>query len=134
MFCSALVTNSMEKLEMRKTQVSWEDSTQGLPPEDESGEAAAAGEEEQFQDTVDQELIIDERRSTTNSINEGEAEPGPSKVSRPLQRSTRGSARAGKSMDQILHVVSEMSTKMADNQCEDTAFLSIILGICKQVP
>ncbi|PIO37388.1 hypothetical protein AB205_0109090 [Aquarana catesbeiana] len=37
-------------------------------------------------------------------------------------------------MEKMLHVVSQMSTKMAENQCEDTAFLTVILGICKQVP
>ncbi|PIO40039.1 hypothetical protein AB205_0072200 [Aquarana catesbeiana] len=119
---------------MRETQASWEDSTWGLPPEDESEEAAAVEEEEQFQDNVDKELFVDESRSATNSINEEDAEPGPSNVSRPLRRSSRGSARAGKPMDKILDVVSQMSTKMTENQCEDTAFLTVILGICKQVP
>ncbi|PIO13806.1 hypothetical protein AB205_0064360 [Aquarana catesbeiana] len=80
---------------MQETQTNWEDSTQGLPPEDESEEAAAAVEEEQFQDNVDKELFIDESRSSTNSMNEEDAEPGPSNVFRPLRRSTRGSARAG---------------------------------------
>ncbi|PIN97432.1 hypothetical protein AB205_0086900 [Aquarana catesbeiana] len=119
---------------MRETQASWEDSTQGSPLEDESEEAAAAAEEEQFQGNVDKGLFVDEARSSTNSMNEEDAEPGPSNVSRPLRRSTRGSARAGKRMDKILDVVSQMSTKMAENHCEDTAFLTVILGICKQVP
>ncbi|PIO27795.1 hypothetical protein AB205_0025280 [Aquarana catesbeiana] len=119
---------------MRETQESWEDSTQGLAPEDESEEAAAEEEQEQFQDNVDKELFVDESRSTTNSINEENAEPGPSNVSRPLRRSSRGSARLVKPMDKILDVVSQMSTKMAESQCEDTAFLTVILGICKQVP
>ncbi|PIO14438.1 hypothetical protein AB205_0146610 [Aquarana catesbeiana] len=119
---------------MRETQASWEDSTQGLPPENESKEAAAAGEEEQFQDNVDKELFGDESRSATNSMNDEDAEPGPSNVSRPLRRSSRGRSRAGKPMDKILPVFSQMSTKMAEKQCEDTAFLTVILGICKQVP
>ncbi|PIO36481.1 hypothetical protein AB205_0102550 [Aquarana catesbeiana] len=121
-------------LEMRETQASWEDSTQGLAPEDESEEAAAEEEQEQFQDNVDKELFVDESRSATNSMNEEDAEPGPSNVSRPLQISSRGSARAGKPMDKILDVVSQMSTKVVENQYEDTAFLTVILGICKQVP
>ncbi|PIO11399.1 hypothetical protein AB205_0063330 [Aquarana catesbeiana] len=122
-------------LEMRETQASWEDSTQGLAPEDESEEAAEEEEEQQqFQDNVDKELFVDESRSTTNSMNEEDAEPGPSNVSRPLRRSSLGSARPVKPMDKILDVVSQMSTKMAENQCEDTAFLTVILGICKQVP
>ncbi|XP_077316247.1 uncharacterized protein LOC143935924 [Lithobates pipiens] len=66
-------------LEMRETQARWEDSTQDLPPEDESEEAAAE-EEEQFHDTVDKELFVDESRSSTNSMNEEDAEPGPSSV------------------------------------------------------
>ncbi|PIO40263.1 hypothetical protein AB205_0003270 [Aquarana catesbeiana] len=119
---------------MLETQASWEDSTQGLPPEDESEEAAAVQEEEQFQDNVEKELFVGESRSSTNSMNEEDAEPGPSNVSRPLRRSSRGSARPGKPMDKILDVVSQMSTKMVENQCEDTAFLTVILGICKQVP
>ncbi|PIO34255.1 hypothetical protein AB205_0110290, partial [Aquarana catesbeiana] len=61
-------------LEIRGTQASWEDSTQGLPPEDESEEAAEE-EEEQFQDTVDKELFVAERMSSTNSMNEEDAEP-----------------------------------------------------------
>ncbi|PIO11307.1 hypothetical protein AB205_0159930, partial [Aquarana catesbeiana] len=121
-------------LEMLETQASWEDSTQGWTQEDESEEAAAAEKQEQFQDNVDKELFVDESRSTTNSMNEEDAEPGPSNVSRPLQRSSRGSARPVKPMDKILDVVSQMSTKIAENQCEDTAFLTVILGICKQVP
>ncbi|PIO32689.1 hypothetical protein AB205_0112840 [Aquarana catesbeiana] len=119
---------------MRETQASWEDGTQGLAPEDESEEAAAEEEQEQFQDNVDKELLVDESRSTTNSMNEEDAEPGPSNVSRPLRRSSRGSARPVKPMHKILDVVSQVSTKMAENQCEDTAFLTVILGICKQVP
>lgn len=119
---------------MRETQASWEDSTQGLAAEDEAEEAAEEEEQEQFQDNVDKELFVDESRSTSNSMNEEDAEPGPSNVSRPLRRSSRGSARPGKPMDKILDVVSQMSTKMAENQCEDTAFLTVILGICKQVP
>ncbi|PIO34880.1 hypothetical protein AB205_0199390 [Aquarana catesbeiana] len=120
-------------LEIREIQASWEDSKQGLPPEDESEEAAAE-EQEQFQDNVDKELFVDESRSTTNSMNEEDAEPGPSNVSRLLQRSSRGSARARKSIDKILDVVSQISSKMAENQREDAAFLTVILGICKQVP
>ncbi|PIO22831.1 hypothetical protein AB205_0168130 [Aquarana catesbeiana] len=118
---------------MRETQASWEDSTQDLPPEDESEEAAVEEEEEQFQDNVDKELVVDESRSATNSMHEEDAEPGPNNVSRPLRRSSRGSAKAGTPMYKILDVVSQMSTKMAENQCEDTAFLTVILGICKQV-
>ncbi|PIO40639.1 hypothetical protein AB205_0072300 [Aquarana catesbeiana] len=37
-------------------------------------------------------------------------------------RSTRESARGGNPMGKILLVVSEMSTKIAEHQCEDTAF------------
>ncbi|PIO39556.1 hypothetical protein AB205_0208190 [Aquarana catesbeiana] len=67
---------------MRETQASWEDSTQGLPQENQSEEAAAV--EEQFQDNVDKELLVDESRSSINSMNEEDAKPGPSNVSRPL--------------------------------------------------
>lgn len=63
---------------MRETQASWEDSTQGLAAEDEAEEAAEEEEQEQFQDNVDKELFVDESRSTSNSMNEEDAEPGPS--------------------------------------------------------
>ncbi|PIO31884.1 hypothetical protein AB205_0154430 [Aquarana catesbeiana] len=93
-------------LEMRETQASWEDSTQGLAPEDEAEEAAEDEEQKEFQDNVDKELFVDESRSTTNSMNGEDAELRPSTVSRPLRRSSRGSARPVKPMDKILDVVS----------------------------
>ncbi|PIO26575.1 hypothetical protein AB205_0008600 [Aquarana catesbeiana] len=74
---------------MQKTQASWEDSTQGFPPEDESEEAAAA-EEEQFQDNVDKELFLDESRSSANSMNEEDAEPGPSNGSKIYKGKCQG--------------------------------------------